>query len=702
MALNAALILSGDATGAVKAVRSTQQAVADLGKSAKATAGALDPVLNPPVPKTPNPVPQVPGTRSPSSFNTANIAAQFQDIGVQTASGQNPLQIALQQGTQLTAVFDQLKRSGQSTGAALVQALTSVINPMSLLTVGAIAVGAATAQWLITLVPKAESATEALDRHKQALKEIVQGYGNAEKAADQYLADAGRLPQGAVQSNILAEAKQLTKEAKDAATYFSQVGPVLRGSLNGTDNQIGKLLGDFDANRLSAGDLVTKLTELKNTDLGPLGFILRDKLLSPLIEGAQKISQLRSELVALNFIAVGAAGDVDAQFALDQRIAGQKSAASFDLQLAAINARSPAQQAEIARKQKSLELDGQAISEARRQQEVDQAGALAYARAAHTVSQADADRLRAANQNIAAAQVQLDTIGQSIGRTEQLTFVREQLATAEQAAAQNGTTVSKAYREEIERLGEAYGRIQQSIAIGKLSDDLAFARAQLGRSSIDQQVASTLRPIFGDDLSSAQAQFLAGQIRVNQSIADTRDLTSDLVHGALGDLKADLLNGVSLWGIFADAGANAADKVANKFLGLAADGIVDLIFGAVTGGFSGGGGLGSIASSVAGGVLGHHASGTPNFGGGRTAVNENGGEILNLPSGTQIIPHDVSMAMARGTGGSPVFQVVDNTRRGVRVSEQRSQDAAGVETVRAIIDDYLPTALGNAQRRARV
>ncbi len=34
-------------------------------------------------------------------FQTANIAAQFQDIGVTAAMGMNPLQIALQQGTQL-------------------------------------------------------------------------------------------------------------------------------------------------------------------------------------------------------------------------------------------------------------------------------------------------------------------------------------------------------------------------------------------------------------------------------------------------------------------------------------------------------------------------------------------------------------------------------------------------------------------------
>ena len=53
---------------------------------------------------------------------------------------------------------------------------------------------------------------------------------------------------------------------------------------------------------------------------------------------------------------------------------------------------------------------------------------------------------------------------------------------------------------------------------------------------------------------------------------------------------------------------------------------------------------GWIADKVTG-----HATGTSYFPGGWTRVNERGGEILNLPGGTQIIPHDVSSRMASGT-----------------------------------------------------
>ena len=69
--------------------------------------------------------------------------------------------------------------------------------------------------------------------------------------------------------------------------------------------------------------------------------------------------------------------------------------------------------------------------------------------------------------------------------------------------------------------------------------------------------------------------------------------------------------------------------------------------------------IGSIykgAKSVGGWVaekISGHATGTSYFSGGWTRVNERGGEIMRLPGGTQIIPHDVSKRMV----GSPSIAV---------------------------------------------
>ena len=56
-----------------------------------------------------------------------------------------------------------------------------------------------------------------------------------------------------------------------------------------------------------------------------------------------------------------------------------------------------------------------------------------------------------------------------------------------------------------------------------------------------------------------------------------------------------------------------------------------------------------------------NANGTNFWRGGFTRLNEEGGEILNLPRGTQIIPHDVSMEMARAYGNQAAITNSNNT-----------------------------------------
>lgn len=76
--------------------------------------------------------------------NPANIAAQFQDIGVTAAMGMNPLMIGLQQGTQLSAA---LAGGIKNLGAAIKQ----VLSPTSLLTIALVSlavVGLQNVDWI--------------------------------------------------------------------------------------------------------------------------------------------------------------------------------------------------------------------------------------------------------------------------------------------------------------------------------------------------------------------------------------------------------------------------------------------------------------------------------------------------------------------------------------------------------------------------
>ena len=76
--------------------------------------------------------------------------------------------------------------------------------------------------------------------------------------------------------------------------------------------------------------------------------------------------------------------------------------------------------------------------------------------------------------------------------------------------------------------------------------------------------------------------------------------------------------------------------------------------------YKGGKALVGGAADFIGSLIGGNALGTSYWKGGLTRVGERGGEILNLPSGTQIIPHDISARMAGGHTFNLYFTIQGN------------------------------------------
>lgn len=99
-------------------------------------------------------------THQLAAGQVGNLTAQFNDIGMMLMAGQNPLQLAIQQGTQISQVIGPMGAAGAV--RALGGALMGMLNPVSLITMGAIAAGAAMVQWLTSAVDDAEGATDAI------------------------------------------------------------------------------------------------------------------------------------------------------------------------------------------------------------------------------------------------------------------------------------------------------------------------------------------------------------------------------------------------------------------------------------------------------------------------------------------------------------------------------------------------------------
>ncbi len=113
-------------------------------------------------------------------FAAQNLMYQMHDIGVTAAMGMNPLMIALQQGTQISAALGPMGASGavRSLGAAF----AALVSPLSLMTVGLTAATAAAIQYFTSASDGASKSKTLLDQQNEAIRAAAQAWGAAAPA----------------------------------------------------------------------------------------------------------------------------------------------------------------------------------------------------------------------------------------------------------------------------------------------------------------------------------------------------------------------------------------------------------------------------------------------------------------------------------------------------------------------------------------
>ena len=150
-----------------------------------------------------------------SAMHSTNLLFQFQDIGMMLAAGQNPLMLAMQQGTQVAGVFHQMKVSGQSAFSGIKAGLLGLVSPMSLATIGIIAGGAALGQWAIAAITAGNDADYFKDRVDE-LNDIV---GKADDLIDILTSEIGELEEkylfAAERTREFAAASQAERRLRD-------------------------------------------------------------------------------------------------------------------------------------------------------------------------------------------------------------------------------------------------------------------------------------------------------------------------------------------------------------------------------------------------------------------------------------------------------------------------------------------------------
>ena len=178
--------------------------------------------------------------------NVSNIAAQFQDIGVTAASGMNPVIIALQQGTQLSAVFNDSLGKGISPVKALGAAFGQILNPISLATIALVALGAAAIQYFTTLLDNGPASEEELKKQDDVLRDIADKWGDLVPAVKAYIeardkaSEEKQTAQG-FQDLIKRGWDDARVAAQKAGAEFSFAMATLQNAGQGTDDTVTQL-----------------------------------------------------------------------------------------------------------------------------------------------------------------------------------------------------------------------------------------------------------------------------------------------------------------------------------------------------------------------------------------------------------------------------------------------------------------------------
>jgi hypothetical protein len=581
-----------------------------------------------------------------AGMHTANLGAQFNDIGVMLASGQSPLMLAMQQGTQINQVFDQMAGGG-SRLKALGAAFISIISPANLLTIGIIAGGAALAQWGLRAMQAGEDSrdleeimddlsmsvrdyTRAVDNSQGSLRTMIESYGEAAAAAGQLLE--------AQQNLARFDAAAALNEAVQSITVsFGDLSSVSEESFQRIANRGQFILETYaelqEAQAAGNAERVRELTE-EVIAIGQLPSLVADVASEYAITTAQAqglVVAVREFQQASTF-----AEQADAAAVLAQQL--------FD----ATDGLETASDETEALYRSLLEAGGAAATLAG----TDMAGPIGAAAGAAGVLAGNLSAALAIAQAISRENAQ-DAYNVPAGRGgdprsfgSDYASVFNQPGDSQTIFPQSGMT-RPGVRPEL-RTGIDFGMGPTGAGGGGGgANQIDAAEQAYSRliASLDPVVAAT------QELADAQEvvnNALAAGVITQEQAATAMALATEQYDEAIG--RANELNeaaeaGVDVFSRMFEAIGQGGDAVKQVLADLLAQ-LAQIAFSDGLSALAGmGGGIGSIFETIGSMFIPKYATGTSNHPGGPAIINEAGGELVSLPSGSTVIPHDLSKQM---------------------------------------------------------
>lgn len=282
---------------------------------------------------------------------------------------------------------------------------------------------------------------------------------------------------------------------------------------------------------------------------------------------------------------------------------------------------------------------------------------------------------------------------------------------AETAAVQaNGGKETAEQAAQFKILQDRAAAAADALARAKVANDIKFAGNTALLSPQDVQIATQLKSIY-PDVTTALNSAEAAQIRFNTNLRASADAFQNAAGPALVDFEMGSKKGSDAIKAFEQQFVRSLLTMANQAL----------IFGPIMRGLQGGfGGIGGIASFFGGGssaqatsaaTLANNsggafygpgfAGGTDDAPGGLAMINEGGrGEIVDLPNGARVIPHDVSMKMAANSNGGGDVNIGD-THLNIYGSVNGEKDIAVIRRELAAHRQALAAQVKSSQSQQR-
>lgn len=556
--------------------------------------------------------------RASSRGNLGNIAAQFQDIAVSAQMGMGPLQIALQQGTQLAAVLSSMERPVLGLGAAFL----SVLSPVSLLTIGIIALAAAGLQ-MVDWAKLAQSALMAL----ADVLETVLPYAIAAAAA-LALIYAPSIVVGIV--NVIAVLSRLvvaagTVAASFTAAWLAAMGPIGWVIAGFSAVLAAAILFRDEMQQIFGRDLVADAKTGANFVIGSFVAAYHDiKFLwdqFPNVIGAAAIGAANAVIKAMTDMVQRGAGLIDsfASKANQWLPEGMQLGTIGDLGLDKDFQFANKYAEELAKA--ADKRNGKIASDLSADYLGDFGGAIARG------ASAASSKLK----ELAASLTEVDEKSKKRtgGKSEQEKYSDIVAGAERQIAA-------------LEAERDAIGLTEQAAAALRYETQLLNEAQQRGISLTDAQKSEL----------SALAQVMASIEEETRQMGIALDFARELTGGFFDDFFSGIERGKSVWESFGDAAMGVLDRIADKLL----NDVLDAVFQVSgAGGGVGGGGLlgwlfggGSSVDPWAG--LRGYANGTSSARPGVAWVGERGPELVRFKGGEEVIPNHRVMPAANNNG----------------------------------------------------